>query len=235
MIVETLPSLPPRLYSRREAVPMRRAAAEDQVLQRVRPIRNPRRPAIPESIARRLPPGQFATPRWPILHQGEIPEFDPETWDFRVSGLVGRPTSWTWDAFRALPSVTTNGDLHCVTRWSTLDHIWTGVAPRTIVELAEVGADARFALLHGEGGYTANLPLTVFLEEDVIFATHHAGEPLTPEHGAPLRAVVPSRYAWKSVKWLRGIEFLAEDRQGFWEGYGYSNSADPWREERFES
>jgi DMSO/TMAO reductase YedYZ molybdopterin-dependent catalytic subunit len=209
--------------------------AEDQVSQRIRPVRNPRRPAIPESIARRLPPGQFATPRWPILHQGEIPQFNPETWDFRISGLVEHPTTWNWDVFRALPRTSVDGDLHCVTRWSTLDHHWTGVAPRTIIELVGVSPAARSVLLHGEGGYSANLPLHVFLAEDVILATHHADEPLTPEHGAPLRAVVPSRYAWKSVKWLRGIAFLEDDEPGFWEGYGYSNSADPWREERFES
>jgi DMSO/TMAO reductase YedYZ molybdopterin-dependent catalytic subunit len=208
---------------------------KDHVTHKARPVRNPRRPAIPESIARRLPPGQFASSRWPILHQGEVPSFDPASWDFRVSGLVDRPATWSWEAFRALPATSAHGDLHCVTRWSTLDHLWTGVAPRTIVELVGVSAEARFVMLHGEGGYTANLPLPVFLGDDVILATHHAGEPLTPEHGAPLRAVVPSRYAWKSVKWLREIEFLPDDAPGFWEGYGYSNAADPWREERFES
>jgi DMSO/TMAO reductase YedYZ molybdopterin-dependent catalytic subunit len=209
--------------------------AKDRVSHRIRPVRKPRRRAIPESIAHRLPPGQFASSRWPILHQGEIPPFDPATWDFRVSGLVDRPTIWTWEAFHALPATSVNGDLHCVTRWSTLDHHWTGIAPRTIAELVGVSPAAHFVMLYGEGGYSANLPLQVFLAEDVILATHHADEPLTPEHGAPLRAVVPSRYAWKSVKWLRGIEFLPDDTPGFWEEYGYSNSADPWREERFES
>jgi DMSO/TMAO reductase YedYZ molybdopterin-dependent catalytic subunit len=205
------------------------------VVQRIRPQRSPRRPPLPDAVADRLPPGQFHTPRWPILHQGEVPAFDPATWEFSVSGLVDRPRTWTWETFGELPIVTVSGDLHCVTRWSTLDHVWQGVAPATIVGAVGVQPAARFVLLHGEGGYCANLPIDAFLAPDVVLATHHAGEPLTPEHGAPLRAVVPSRYAWKSVKWLRGIEFLAADRPGFWEGYGYSNSADPWREERFAS
>lgn len=190
---------------------------------------------MPEELAHRLPPGQFATPRWPVLHQGEIPGFDPTAWDFRVSGLVAAPLILTWDQFRALPMTATRGDLHCVTRWSTLDHEWQGVSSRTIVELAGVDPAVRFVLLRGEAGYTANIPLSAFLGKDVVLATHHDGEPLTPEHGSPLRAVVSGRYAWKSVKWLRGVEFLAEDRPGFWEAFGYSNAADPWREERFES
>jgi DMSO/TMAO reductase YedYZ molybdopterin-dependent catalytic subunit len=208
-------------------------ADEDPLNQRARTVRF-RRPVVPEALAHRVPPGQIVTPRWPVLHQGEIPAFDPAAWEFRVWGLVANPQLCNWDTFRALPVVTTRGDLHCVTRWSTLDHDWTGVAPRTIDEIAGVSSVARFVVLHGEGGYTANLHLDAFLDEDVVLATHHGGEPLSPEHGAPLRAVVPGRYAWKSVKWLRGVEFLAEDRPGFWETYGYSNSADPWREERFE-
>jgi DMSO/TMAO reductase YedYZ molybdopterin-dependent catalytic subunit len=164
-----------------------------------------------------------------------VPCFDAPSWDFQVTGLVARPASWTWDEFQSLPLTTTEGDFHCVTRWSTFDHTWTGVSPRLLVDAAEADPRARFALLHGEGGYTANVPIAVLLDPDAIFALLHDGEPLTPEHGGPLRAVIPSRYAWKSVKWLRGIELLAEDQPGFWEGYGYSNSADPWREERFES
>ena len=143
--------------------------------------------------------------------------------------------SWTWAEFQTLPTAEFDGDLHCVTRWSSLDHTWTGVSPRTIVDLMRVKPTARFVLLHGEAGYTANIPLDVFLGENVVLATHHGGLPLTPDHGAPLRIVVPERYAWKSVKWLRGVEFLADDQPGFWEAFGYSNSADPWREERFES
>lgn len=205
------------------------------MVQRTRPQRSPRRPPIPEDIARRTPPGQFATHRWPILHQGDVPLFDPDTWEFRVWGLVTKPAMWTWSEVQALPTETLTGDLHCVTRWSTLDHSWTGIRPASIAEIVGIDPAARFVVLHGEGDYTANLPLDVFLADDVLLATGHNGEPLAPEHGAPLRVVVPDVYAWKSVKWLRGIEFLAEDRPGFWEAYGYSNSANVWREERFES
>ncbi len=116
-----------------------------------------------------------------------------------------------------------------------MDHEWRGVASCTIVDRVGVLAAARFVMFHADGGYTANIPIDAFLEDEVVLATHHDGQPLTPEHGAPLRAVVPGRYAWKSVKWLRGVEFLGDDRPGFWEGFGYSNSADAWREERFES
>jgi DMSO/TMAO reductase YedYZ molybdopterin-dependent catalytic subunit len=202
--------------------------------QPTRIARRVRRPVIPEALAARVPPGQIIASRWPVLHQGAVPEFDPSTWDFRVWGRVAAPLTWSWEAFQRLPIVSHGGDLHCVTRWSSLDHLWSGVASRTVAELAGVQPDARFVVLHGEAGYTANLPLEVFLADDVMLATKHDGEPLSPQHGAPVRAVMPGRYAWKSVKWLRGIEFVAHDQPGFWERYGYSNSADPWREERFE-
>jgi DMSO/TMAO reductase YedYZ molybdopterin-dependent catalytic subunit len=147
--------------------------------------------------------------------------------------LVDVPRTWTWAEFQSLPTAKVEGDLHCVTRWSSLDHSWTGVAPRTIVELVAVKPAASFVLLHGDAGYSANIPIDAFLRDNVVLATHHDGQLLTPEHGAPLRIVVPDRYAWKSVKWLRGLEFLEQDHPGFWEAFGYSNTADPWREERF--
>lgn len=197
----------------------------------VRPARV-RRPLIPPEVAERVPPGQHPTRRWPVLHYGAIPPFDPETWDFSVLGEVQIPLRLDWREFQALPRVTVTGDLHCVTRWSKLDNSWQGVSAREIVERAGVTAEARFVLLHGEGGYTANLPIAA-LDDGVLLAMANDGEALTPEHGAPLRAVIPSRYAWKSVKWLRAIEFLTEDRPGFWEAYGYHDNADPWREERF--
>ncbi|MFN8592415.1 MAG: sulfite oxidase-like oxidoreductase [Thermomicrobiales bacterium] len=205
------------------------------MVQKLRHPRSARRPPLPDAIANRVPPGQFYTPRWPVLHQGDVPAFEPATWDFRVWGLVAETRVWSWEEFQRLPTIESAGDLHCVTRWSTLDHTWTGVAAETIVAFAQPLPKARFVLLHGEAGYTADLPLETFLAGDVVLATAHEGEALRPEHGGPLRAVVPQRYAWKSVKWLRGVEFLAEDRPGFWEAYGYSRSADPWREERFES
>ncbi len=201
---------------------------------KVRPVRRVRGATISADLAHRVPPGQVIATRWPVLHQGDVPAFDPATWDLRVWGLVDAAMSWTWAEVQRLPVVTVDGDLHCVTRWSSLGHTWTGVSSRVLYDLAGVRTSARFVLLHGEGGYTANLAVGDFLGQRVVLATHHDGEPLTPEHGAPLRAVVPERYAWKSVKWLRGVEFLAEDRPGLWESFGYSNSADPWREERFE-
>jgi DMSO/TMAO reductase YedYZ molybdopterin-dependent catalytic subunit len=168
-----------------------------------------------------------------VLHQGGITPFDPAAWDFQVMGQIDAPLRWTWKQWQDLPTVTIDGDLHCVTRWSSLGHTWSGVSPQTLCDLARVKQTVRFVVLHGEGGYSANLTIDDFLGRQVVLATHHDGQLLTPEHGAPLRAVVPERYAWKSVKWLRSVEFLAEDRPGFWESFGYSNSADPWREERF--
>ena len=193
-------------------------------------VKRPR--AVPE-LVNRVPPGQHATGRWPVFHHGAVPPFDPATWDLRVFGLVERPLRFTWEEFQALPRIVVTADMHCVTRWSKLDNVWEGVAGREIIARAEPLPEARFVLLHAEGGYTANLPLDAFAAEDVVLALKHDGEELAPEHGRPLRAVVPSRYAWKGAKWLRRIEFLADDRPGFWEAYGYNNNADPWREERF--
>jgi DMSO/TMAO reductase YedYZ molybdopterin-dependent catalytic subunit len=192
-----------------------------------------KRPKVPVELADRVPPGQYPTDRWPVLHVGAVPGFDPATWDVQVFGLVERPMRLTWAELQALPTVEITADMHCVTRWSKLGNRWEGVALRHLLDLAGVKPQARYLVFHCEGGYTANLPLEVAGGDDVLLALKHGGEPLAPEHGFPLRAVVPKRYAWKSAKWLRGIELLAEDRPGFWEQYGYSNSADPWQEERF--
>ena len=191
-----------------------------------------RRPSADTSLRDRLPPGQIAARRWPVLHQGEVPPFDPATWDLRVFGRVLRPVRWSWDAFQALPRSVMDGDLHCVTRWSKLENTWAGVELDVVLELAGLAPDAAHVLFHCAGGYTANLAVDG-LGGRVLLATHHDGEPLTPEHGAPLRVVAPERYAWKSAKWLREIEVLAEDEPGFWEQYGYHNEANAWREERF--
>jgi DMSO/TMAO reductase YedYZ molybdopterin-dependent catalytic subunit len=209
-------------------------AFEVPVALKARAIRRVRRPTIPAGLADRVPPGQVIATRWPVLHRGEIPPFDPESWDFHVLGLVDAELRLTWDQWQALPTSVIAGDLHCVTRWSSLGHTWSGVSSRYLYDFARVSPGARFVVLHGEGGYSANLSLADFLDRRVVLATHHDGEPLTPEHGAPLRAVISNRYAWKSVKWLCGVEFLAQDRPGYWESFGYSNSADPWREERFD-
>lgn len=192
-----------------------------------------KRPKVDPAVADRIPPGQYLTERWPVLHYGAVPKIDLAVWTLEVIGLVEHPLRFTWEEFQALPMVTVHADMHCVTRWSKLDNDWEGVSFRTIMALAKPSPEARFIMFHGDGGYTANVPLAVANDDDVLLATKHDGEVLTPEHGSPLRAVVPKRYAWKSAKWLRAVEFMAEDRLGFWERYGYNNNADFWKEERF--
>lgn len=181
----------------------------------------------------RLPPGQHAVKDWPVLHAGSIPPFDKRTWDFKVFGLVEKPIRLTWDEFLALPRVTVTSDIHCVTTWSRFDNVWEGVSPKEILTLASPKPEARFVIAHCEHGYTANLPLEALAGDDCLLATHHDGKPLTPEHGYPLRLVVPKLYFWKSAKWLRGLELLDRDMRGFWEVRGYSNTADPWTEDRY--
>jgi len=181
----------------------------------------------------RLPPGQALTEKWPVLHYGEIPRFDPRLWTFRVFGLVEEEVSWTWDEFTALPQVELVSDIHCVTRWSRYDNRWTGVAIHEVMKHARPLLEARFVMVHADPGYTTNLPLADLVDDDVLFALQHDGKPLTPEHGGPLRLVVPKLYFWKSAKWVRGLEFIAEDAPGFWERGGYHMRGDPWEEERY--
>jgi DMSO/TMAO reductase YedYZ molybdopterin-dependent catalytic subunit len=184
--------------------------------------------------AGRLPPGQVATLKWPVLHYGSVPRFDPKTWDFRVFGLVEQPLRFTYDQFLGLPQIEVTSDIHCVTRWSRFDNRWTGVPAREIIERARPKSDARFVLVHAEHGFTANVPLDDLLRENVLFAHLHDGQPLEPEHGFPIRLVVPHLYFWKSVKWVRGLEFLPRDVPGFWEQNGYHIYGDPWKEQRFD-
>ena len=181
----------------------------------------------------RLPPGQRVSEKWPVLHYGSVPDIDLDSWQLSLSGLVEEPLALDWEAVLALPQSTTTSDAHCVTRWSTFDNAWTGVAAADLLALVQPQSAARFVVAHAYGGYSANLPLSVFAQDDVILAHSHGGAPLTPEHGWPLRLVVPSRYFWKSVKWLRALEFVAEDQPGFWERYGYHNEGDPWQGQRF--
>jgi len=181
----------------------------------------------------RLPPGQILTEKWPVLHYGSVPRVDLEKWDFRVFGMVERPQRWTWQEFQALPRVQVKSDIHCVTRWSRYDNLWEGVAVREVLDRAGARKEAKFAIAHAEHGFTANLPLSELLHDDVLLADRHDGEPLAPDHGWPLRLVVPRRYFWKSAKWIRGLEIVEQDQPGFWERNGYHNEADPWREERF--
>ena len=181
----------------------------------------------------RLPPGQSLTLKWPVLHEGKVPAFDPATWDLTVRGLVENPFSLTWDEFKALPRKRIQADFHCVTTWSKFDNEWEGVPFRLIAERAGVKPEAKFVVIRGDIGYTTNAPLEDLMRDDVLLADWHAPEPLSPEHGAPLRLVVPHLYAWKSAKWLRGFDFVDEDRAGYWEQVGYHMYGDPFLEQRF--
>jgi DMSO/TMAO reductase YedYZ molybdopterin-dependent catalytic subunit len=187
----------------------------------------------PEEIAARVPPGQRLVKTWPILHVGSPPRFDEARWDFTVSGLVERPYTLTYAELQALGPVTVTADMHCVTGWSTLDNAWEGIPFHTVAERAGVRPEADWVLTHCDGAYTSNLSLEAMMDEDVLVAWGHGGEPLEPDHGFPLRLVVPKRYAWKSAKWLRGVEFIERNKRGFWEERGYHMHADPWREERY--
>ncbi len=182
----------------------------------------------------RIPPGQSQTMKWPVLDASGTPSIDMAKWRLDVFGLVENEVSLDWDAFQALPRVEVFSDFHCVTRWSRLNNTWSGVATRTLLEMAKPKPEAKFVLLHGyDYGWTTNLPLADFQSEDALIATHHDGQPLEPDHGGPARAVVPLLYAWKSAKWIGGIELLSEDRAGFWERNGYHMYGDPWKEQRF--
>jgi len=181
----------------------------------------------------RLPPGQIRTDKWPVLHYGSVPHVELANWDFKVSGLVERPMRWTYEEFQALPQVRVRSDIHCVTRWSRFDNVWEGVAFSEVARRVGIRPEARFAVIHADPSFTTNLPIAELSQDDVLFAFKHDGVDLTPEHGWPLRLVVPRRYFWKSAKWIRGVELVADDRPGFWERNGYHNDADPWHEERF--
>lgn len=181
----------------------------------------------------RVPPGQYVTEKWPVLHYGSVPRVDLRTWRFRVFGAVEEEREWSYEAFRDLGRVEVCCDIHCVTRWSRLNNRFRGVPARAILRAVRPRPGARWVMVHADGGYTTNLQVEDLDREDVLFAYEHEGKPLTPEHGWPLRLVVPHLYFWKSAKWVRGMEFLLEERPGFWEAAGYHMRADPWREERF--
>jgi DMSO/TMAO reductase YedYZ molybdopterin-dependent catalytic subunit len=191
----------------------------------------------------RLPPGQALTLKFPVLHYGPVPSFNPATWDFRVWGEVEGEQRWTWEEFNKLPRTKIKMDIHCVTRWSKFDTEWEGVSVKTLVEngLIKIKPNAGYVMQHAEYGFTVNLPLDVVLADNFLMATHLNGVTITPDHGYPLRGVVgyiPSHenlttpYFWKGAKWLRSLEFMTHDRLGFWEQAGYHNNADVWKEER---
>ncbi|MCK5576745.1 MAG: sulfite oxidase-like oxidoreductase [Dehalococcoidales bacterium] len=181
----------------------------------------------------RVPPGQSLTSQWPVLHYGSIPKMDTAEWTFTLSGLVASGKVLSYQEFTALEQVVVFSDIHCVTRWSRLDNLWQGLSSRAVTDLVKVLSQAKFAIIHAAGGFTTNLKIDDFLQPDVVFALKHDGQPLSPEHGAPVRLVVPRLYFWKSAKWVTGVEFTADDRPGFWESAGYHNRGDPWKEERY--
>ncbi len=186
----------------------------------------------------RLPPGQAASIKWPILHEGQPPRFDPATWDFKAGGLVENPLALSWAEMTALPRVEVMTDFHCVTKWSTFDNRWEGVAVREILARARPRPEARYAMAVGHMnekryGYSTNMPLADLDRDDVLLAMRRNGEDIDAEHGGPMRLVVPHLYAWKSCKWIRGLIFMEEDKPGYWENLGYHMRGDPFAEERF--
>ncbi len=182
----------------------------------------------------RVPPGQFLTEKFPVLHYGSVPAYrDLNDWDLRVFGLVEEPLRFSWEELLALPRKTQTVDIHCVTRWSKLDTTWTGIPWRELIKTIRIKPAATHVLVHCEYGFTTNVALDVLDDEDTMLAFLYGGQPLEPNHGYPLRLLVPKRYFWKSAKWLRGLEFMAGDRPGFWEQNGYHLHGDPWQEQRY--
>lgn len=183
--------------------------------------------------AERLPPGQVLTRKWPVLHYGTVPDVDTARWTFAVTGAVSSPLELTWAELASLPRQETACDIHCVTRWSRLDNIFGGVPVQALLQRARPLPSARFVLVHAEQGFTTNVPLADLDRPANLLALTHDGEPLTPEHGGPVRLLIPHLYFWKSAKWVRGFELLEEDYPGFWEQNGYHMRGDPWAEERY--
>jgi DMSO/TMAO reductase YedYZ molybdopterin-dependent catalytic subunit len=182
----------------------------------------------------RLPPGQYLTEKWPVLHAGDVARYaDLSTWTLRVFGEVEHELELSWEQLNELPRSANVQDIHCVTRWSRFDAQFEGVHWRELAKLVQPKPTARFVIAHAEAGFTSNVPLSFLEDANALLATHADGEPLAPEHGYPLRLVIPGKYFWKSAKWLRGLELTGVDKPGFWERYGYHNDADPWREERY--
>ena len=182
-----------------------------------------------------VPPGQFLTEKFPVLTFGSAPKIDLETWQFKVSGLVEKELTLTWEEFMGLEKITLDAEFHCVTQWSRLQNTWEGIAFNEVMKLLKLKPEAKYVMAHCYGGYSTNLDLDVVMDDDVLFAYKHDGELLSRDHGGPLRLVVPKRYGWKSAKWVNGLEFMAEDEPGFWEVRGYHMRGDPWKEERFRS
>jgi DMSO/TMAO reductase YedYZ molybdopterin-dependent catalytic subunit len=181
----------------------------------------------------RLPPGQRLTDKWPVLHHGKVYHLKPEDWRLKIHGLVDRERIITFSEFTALPPVEVFSDIHCVTTWSRYNNTWEGISTSALKGLVAIGPAARYVMVEGEGGFTTNLPLSDFFAEDALFALKHDGQPISAEHGGPVRLVVPRLYFWKSAKWVSGVKFMAENTPGFWEDAGYHLHGDPWTEERY--
>ncbi|MEZ6051027.1 MAG: sulfite oxidase-like oxidoreductase [Planctomycetaceae bacterium] len=182
----------------------------------------------------RIPPGQFRTRKWPVLHYGSVPHIGLAEWRLDILGLVEQHLSFNWEEFQALPRVKVFSDFHCVTQWSRLGNVWEGVSVRELMDRVGIRPEARFVIPMGyDRGWTTNLPLSDFLQEDVLLADTHDGEPIDADHGGPVRLMVPQLYAWKSAKWIKSLELTSEDRPGYWERGGYHHHGDPWTEERF--
>jgi DMSO/TMAO reductase YedYZ molybdopterin-dependent catalytic subunit len=184
-------------------------------------------------LADRLPPGQHRTEKWPVLHYGSVARADLSTWDFQVTGLVEQPLRLSYPELQQLPRRTLRADIHCVTGWSLLDSSWEGISVEEVIKRVRLKPEATHVLVRAEQGYTTNLSLEDFLRPENLLADTRNGQVITPEHGWPLRLLVPHLYFWKSAKWVRGFEFMNRDHPGFWESYGYHNHGDPWREERY--
>jgi DMSO/TMAO reductase YedYZ molybdopterin-dependent catalytic subunit len=185
------------------------------------------------AVADRLPPGQYLTQKWPVLHYGSVPKVNLATWDFRVTGLVEEPLTLTWEELQRLPRKTVESDVHCVTRWSLLDSTWEGIPVSAVLDRVRLKPEATHVMVHAEAGYTTNLSLDDLRRDANMLVDRRNGEPISPEHGWPLRLFVPHLYFWKSAKWVRGFEVRHGDGPGFWEGFGYHMRGDPWREERY--
>jgi DMSO/TMAO reductase YedYZ molybdopterin-dependent catalytic subunit len=180
-----------------------------------------------------VPPGQFVTEKFPILTFGQIPTIDKSEWNIKIFGLVRKNIYLKWNEIMNLKQISVEAEFHCVTQWSRLVNKWDGVQFKSIIDFVDIQEKTQYVMIHCYGGYTTNLPLDVLLDDDVIFARRHDGRDLSPAHGGPLRLIVPQRYGWKSAKWVNGIEFMADNRAGFWESRGYHMDGDPWKEQRF--
>lgn len=200
---------------------------------RLKSAKAPKAQQLDTTLQHRLPPGQSLTEKFPILHEGEVPEYDLATWNLRIFGEVEEERTFTYEDLLAMPQSNTVSDIHCVTRWSKFDTPWEGVRFTDLLKVIQVKPEAQFVMIHADPEYDTNLPLVDLMNDDVLLAFNFDNKPLTAKHGWPLRLVVPHLYFWKSAKWIRGIEFMREDRHGFWESNGFHNTANPFLEQRF--